>query len=71
MHLGCGARNGLDVGAGVIDEDYRGNVGVILFNRAGTPFEVAERPTPWSVAEWAVARRFHIPRAIVLVLLLG
>ena len=26
---------------------------------------------PWSVAEWAVAPRFDIPRATVLVLLLG
>ena len=27
-------------GAGVIDQDYRGNVGVILFNFAESPFEV-------------------------------
>ena len=28
------------LGAGVIDQDYRGNVGVILFNFAESPFEV-------------------------------
>ena len=31
----------LDVGAGVIDEDYRGEVGVILFNFGEEDFEVA------------------------------
>ena len=25
-------KNGIDVGAGVVDYDYRGNVGVVLFN---------------------------------------
>lgn len=30
----------LDVGAGVIDEDYRGDVGVVLFNHAKEDFEV-------------------------------
>ena len=30
----------IDVGAGVIDKDYRGNVGVILFNFGDEPFEV-------------------------------
>ena len=30
----------IDVGAGVIDPDYRGNVGVILFNFSDEPFEV-------------------------------
>lgn len=29
----------IDVGAGVIDQDYRGNVGVILFNFADEEFE--------------------------------
>ena len=30
----------IDVGAGVIDQDYRGNVGVILFNFSNSDFEV-------------------------------
>ena len=30
----------IDVGAGVIDADYRGNVGVVLFNHSDTDLEV-------------------------------
>src|SRR5215475_5712733 len=29
---GLAAKNFIDVGAGVIDRDYRGNIGVVLFN---------------------------------------
>ena len=32
----------INVGAGVIDEDYRGNVGVVLFNQAKSDFNVAK-----------------------------
>jgi dUTP pyrophosphatase len=37
---GLALKNGIDIGAGVIDEDYRGEVGVILFNLNSEPFEV-------------------------------
>ncbi|XP_073474770.1 deoxyuridine 5'-triphosphate nucleotidohydrolase, mitochondrial isoform X2 [Aquarana catesbeiana] len=37
---GLAAKHFIDVGAGVIDEDYRGNVGVVLFNFANEPFQV-------------------------------
>ena len=33
-------KNSLDVGAGVIDADYRGSIGVILFNHSDVNFEV-------------------------------
>jgi len=39
---GLALKNGINVGAGVIDEDYRGNVGVLLFNLGNTPFVFKE-----------------------------
>jgi len=39
---GLAWKNSIDVGAGVIDQDYRGNVGVILFNLSDVDFAVAE-----------------------------
>jgi dUTP diphosphatase len=37
---GLAYKNGIDTMAGVIDEDYRGDVGVILINLGDKPFEV-------------------------------
>ncbi|KAI5730066.1 hypothetical protein M8J76_009624 [Diaphorina citri] len=37
---GLAWKNHIDVGAGVIDEDYRGNVGVVLFNHSDQDFKV-------------------------------
>lgn len=37
---GLAVRSHIDVGAGVIDEDYRGNVGVVLFNHSDVNFHV-------------------------------
>lgn len=39
---GLAWKNSIDVGAGVIDQDYRGNVGVILFNHSDIDFEVKQ-----------------------------
>ena len=38
---GLAWKNFIDVGAGVVDADYRGNVGVVLFNFGDEDFEVA------------------------------
>lgn len=38
---GLAYRHGIDVGAGVIDRDYSGQIGVILFNHSDTDFEVS------------------------------
>ena len=37
---GLAAKNSIDVGAGVIDADYRGEVKVLLFNLSDVDFEV-------------------------------
>merc|ERR1712027_207287 len=37
---GLAAKHHIDVGAGVVDEDYTGNVGVVLFNHAQVEFEI-------------------------------
>ncbi|KAK2978473.1 hypothetical protein RJ640_003227 [Escallonia rubra] len=40
VRSGLASKHGIDVGAGVIDADYRGPVGVILFNHLDADFEV-------------------------------
>ena len=37
---GLAAKHFIDVGAGGVDYDYRGNVGVVLFNHHNKPFQV-------------------------------
>ena len=39
---GLAYKSGIDVGAGVIDADYRGPVGVILFNFGAADFEIQQ-----------------------------
>lgn len=38
---GLASNHGIDVGAGVIDRDYRGNVKVLLFNHTENDFQVS------------------------------
>ena len=37
---GLAAKNSIDIGAGVIDGDYRGNLGIVLLNFGREPFVV-------------------------------
>merc|ERR1719282_1431133 len=37
---GLAWKNHIDIGAGVVDEDYRGNLGVVMFNHAESAFVV-------------------------------
>lgn len=37
---GLALKHQIDVGAGVIDADYRGNIGIVLFNHSDKPFKV-------------------------------
>ncbi|CAL1355933.1 unnamed protein product [Linum trigynum] len=39
---GLAWKHSIDVGAGVIDADYRGSVGIILFNHSDVDFEVKQ-----------------------------
>eukprot|EP00457_Paulinella_chromatophora_P020577 gb/GEZN01022656.1/.p1 GENE.gb/GEZN01022656.1/~~gb/GEZN01022656.1/.p1 ORF type:complete len:160 (+),score=12.68 gb/GEZN01022656.1/:37-516(+) len=38
---GLAWKNHIDVGAGVIDQDYRGNVGVVLFNHGAEDLKIS------------------------------
>jgi dUTPase len=47
---GLAWKNFIDTGAGVIDADYRGNVGVILFNHSEDDFQGAPPPPRLAMA---------------------
>ncbi|TPX34387.1 dUTP diphosphatase [Synchytrium microbalum] len=53
---GLAVKHFLDVGAGVIDEDYRGNVGVVMFNFSDVDFEVK---TGDRIAQLILERIYH------------
>ena len=38
---GLALQHHIDVGGGVVDTDYRGNVGVVLYNHSDLPFTVS------------------------------
>ena len=37
---GLALKNGIDIGAGVVDSDYRGDIGVVMFNHSDEDFLV-------------------------------
>ena len=52
---GLAVKNFVDTGAGVVDEDYRGNVGVVLFNHGDADFVGARRRRPFAAGLAAAA----------------
>jgi len=53
---GLAWKHSIDVGAGVIDEDYRGNVGVILFNHSDEDFTISHGDR---IAQLIIERIMH------------
>ena len=40
LHSGLAVKKFVDMGAGVMDSDYRGEIGVVLFNHSAMDFSV-------------------------------
>ncbi len=59
---GLAAKHHIDVGAGVIDGDYRGNVGVILFNHSNNEFlvNVGDRIAQLILEKYEVAEMIEV-----------
>lgn len=55
------AKKGVDVAAGVIDEDFRGTVKVMLHNTSDTQFDVAAGDR---IAQMLIVPRFGEPAAV-------
>jgi deoxyuridine 5'-triphosphate nucleotidohydrolase len=56
---GLAWKHSIDTGAGVVDEDYRGPVNVILFNYSDTDFEGERRP---DLHSFCLSILPHMPR---------
>ncbi|XP_033725491.1 deoxyuridine 5'-triphosphate nucleotidohydrolase-like isoform X2 [Pecten maximus] len=55
---GLATEHFIDIGAGVIDQDYRGNVGVVMFNHAETEYKVSKKD---KIAQ-LICERIYIPK---------
>lgn len=54
---GLAVKQFIDTGAGVIDEDYRGEVGVVLFNHSDVEFQGAFVWLRLKIFTWCTAQR--------------
>lgn len=59
---GLAVKNGIAVGAGVVDADYRGTLMVVLFNHGSEPFSVA----PGDRIAQLILERFAAPNVQVV-----
>lgn len=50
-------KHGIHIGAGIIDSDYRGNVGVLLFNLSDAPFNLSKGDR---IAQMIVKKYEHV-----------
>jgi hypothetical protein len=60
---GLAAKHFIDTGAGVVDEDYRGEVLVLLFNHSETDFPGASRSLA-CCSPYVAAQSQHAPRKV-------
>ena len=56
------AQYSIDVGAGVIDPDYRGNIGVVLFNHGTQPFPI---PRGRRIAQLIIEQIYYLQPILV------
>ncbi|XP_033725490.1 deoxyuridine 5'-triphosphate nucleotidohydrolase-like isoform X1 [Pecten maximus] len=54
---GLATEHFIDIGAGVIDQDYRGNVGVVMFNHAETEYKEVGRHRSWVWWIWIIREK--------------
>jgi dUTP pyrophosphatase len=54
---GLALNHHIDIGGGVIDQDYRGNVGVIIYYHSDTPFII----TRWDRIAQLICERISYP----------
>jgi dUTP pyrophosphatase len=57
-------KNGILIGAGVIDSDYRGNIGVVMFNFGESDFEVNKQDR---IAQLILERYLHLDESDIKV----
>jgi len=58
---GLALKKFIDVGAGVVDRDYRGNVGVIIFNFHTEPFEIKKGD---KIAQFILEKYLEVDEAV-------
>lgn len=57
---GLAVKHFIDTGAGVVDEDYRGEVGVVLFNHSNVDFQGELPVTSLILVRHIIHERYHL-----------